>query len=301
MSVPVAASIRKAHPFAEIVWAVEPRCSPTIDTDRLITRLAVMDREEWRAGAWSPHIWRKQMLAFARLRRTRFDYGIDLQGHGKTALCLRLAAPTCRIGARAKDASASILNPTIREEETEHTVIRNMEALSRLGDFPRKPEWIMPDISGVELPQRSTRPLATITVGTGHPFKNYPLAKWSEVAKELIKTGFEVAFLGGTGDEAPATQGALNWVGKLELRQTMAAVATSRIHICGDTGTGHIAAAYGTPVVSLFGYLPSRRFAPYTENKVVVERPGSVAKIDVREALGAIEEALSRHVAKVSY
>ena len=126
----------------------------------------------------------------------------------------------------------------------------------------------------------------TIAVSTGHRKKVYSADRWKAVAERLIQEQFEVAFLGGPGDMAPNVPGALDWVGKLSLKESMAAVTESQVHLAADTGTGHLAAAYGVPLVSVFGWSDSKRYAPRGERVTLLDagklmvglEPASVAE-----------------------
>ena len=76
----------------------------------------------------------------------------------------------------------------------------------------------------------------------------------------------------------------------------MAAVAESHLHLAGDTGTGHIAAAYGTPVVSVFGPTPPERYRPWSARaRVLRDDSKSVEAVSpdliLAEALSVLEEA----------
>lgn len=292
MTVPVAASVRRAMPDADIWWAIEARCQEVVERGRLVNRVQAMDRERWKRGRWSPGVWREQMTIFGRLRRERFDYGIDIQGHSKTAICLRLAAPKRRISAHATDALARALNPVADGDSASmHTVDWNLRTLSKLGDFSTEARWIMPPLTAERAHIREEgKPLATIAVASGHVSKNYPAEGWACVAESLLQKGFRVAFLGGPTDCAPRVCGGLDWVGKLNLAETMAAVAESDVHLAADTGTGHMAAAYGVPVASLFGPSNPEHWAPYTSKRVVLRAASRVtADIDPADVLGAVE------------
>ena len=121
-------------------------------------------------------------------------------------------------------------------------------------------------------------------MGSGHPRKNY--ARWGEVAGELDQRGMQVAFLGGPGESAPCDVG-LNLVGKLDLDQTMAWVAGSRVHLAADTGTGHIAAAYGIPVVSVFGWTRSEVYRPYTNRGIVFDAGKDMTGVEPEQIVEA--------------
>lgn len=300
MSVPVAASIRRSLPDSQIVWAIEPRCVPVVDAERLGCELTLADRPRWKQKTWSPTVWREQMAFFTQLRSMKFDYGIDLQGHSKTALCLRFAAPKRRISARAHDVFTKQLNPFLTDVKGEHAVDRNLRALSALGEFSREARWVMPSLTAERsrFRRRSAR-TAVIATATGHPQKNYPLEKWEEVAGGLLKMGVKAVFIGGPGDSAP--QGFEDLCGKLSLAESMAAIAESEIVLCADTGAGHIAAAYGVPVVSVFGVTEPSTFAPYTKHRAVL-RSESHRTEDVSpgEVLSAAASLLELHGAQIS-
>lgn len=293
MAVPVAVAIRELHPDAKIFWAVEPRCSAVIDTERLVTRLAHFERDKWEQRRWNPSTWFEQIKRYTSLRKYGFDIGIDLQGHSKTALCLRLANPMKRISIRATDVLAGRLNPMIEPPGSRiHDVERNMSTLEKLGDFCLTPKFDMPgldaELAEIEDLLPKGRPLATITVSTGQQRKNYPLSQWLEVAAALVRQGWFVAWLGGPSDPQPDLDGTTNLVGKLSLRQTMAAVASSTVHLAADTGTGHIAAAYGVPVASVFGATTIECFRPYTDRAAILDARGGPANVKPVEIVEAV-------------
>jgi ADP-heptose:LPS heptosyltransferase len=279
-----ASSIRRRDPQTTLVWAAESRCAPVIDRVHLATSVAEFPRDRWKRNRWSPRVWREQLLAFSTLRKSRFDVGFDLQGHSKTALCLRIANPARRFAARATDALASRLSPTVGDRPVgTHTVDWNHHVISQFEPYSLDERPIMPEF---ELP-RSAAPLATISVSAGQPEKAYPAQHWREVAQSLLSEGFRVAFLGGPTDEPILLAGCEDHVGKLPLRETMQWVAQSAIHLASDTGTGHMAAAYGVPVVSVFGPMDPREFRPYTTRGIVLREgldPASVSPSAVIDA-----------------
>ncbi len=286
MAVPVAEALRRLSPEAHLVWAVEERCAPVVSRELVSTR-AEIPGVRWKKGRWSPAIWREQLGFYAGLRREGFDFGLDLQGHAKTALCLRLAAPKRRLAAQARDGLARSLHPTLEERQGErHVVEWNLFALERLLARPvGEPVWRMPQEDGEEFAGGGR--LATISVGAGRPHKEVSAEHWAAVAEALLKDGWRVAFLGGPTDRAPQVQGALDWVGRLSLARSMAAVAASGLHLAADTGSGHLAAAYGVPVVSVFGPTDPAHYRPYTKRGVVLREgtdPNAVEPAAILEA-----------------
>ena len=299
MAVPVAAAIRAKHPDAHITWAVEPYCSPVIDQEKLVNEVVLFPRDEWEQSRWSPRTWRNQLKTYASMRGRKFDIGIDLQGQAKTAICLRFAKPKKRIAAKEHDFLSHRLNPVLDISRGQmHTVEHSMLALSRLGDFPSDVRFIMPaireEMASVQSKFAKDRPLATISISAGGQKKLYPAEQWAKVAWGLMDQGFQVAFLGGPKDPAAPIAQAIDWIGKFSLRETMAAVRLSAVHLAADTGTGHIAAAYNVPVVSVFGKTKPYWYRPYTSNGIVLDGKGSTLNVLPEQVVEAVHQLLER-------
>ena len=115
-----------------------------------------------------------------------------------------------------------------------------------------------------------------------------------------MRNGSEVAFLGGPTDVAPKVDGAKDLVGKLTLRQTMAWVAESDLHLVADTGTGHIAAAYGVPTISVFGPTDPKVFRPYTDRGLVLRKSNKTEDVSPDKILEAAALLLEQKNAALS-
>lgn len=108
--------------------------------------------------------------------------------------------------------------------------------------------------------------------GTSAPARAYPEALWVLAVKELSLTGWSIAVTGGPG-ERPLTRqltrssgGAqvTDLGGQLDLAALAAVLDGAAAVVVGNTGPAHLAAAVGTPVVSLFAPVVSAaRWAPY--------------------------------------
>lgn len=305
MAVPVATAIRTKYPDAHITWAVEPYCAPVIDTEKLVNEVVLFPRDKWEEHRWSPKTWRDQFRTYASMRKRNFDIGIDCQGQAKTALCLRFAKPKKCIAVKGHDVLSKSLNPVLEITRGQmHSVEHSMLGLSRLGDFPSDVKFIMPALvdekNSVRARYSNDRPLATISVSAGGPKKLYPPENWLAVTDGLIARGFQVAFLGGPKDATIPHEKALDWVGKLNLREAMAAVALSDVHLAADTGTGHMAAAYNTPVVSVFGRTKPYWYRPYTTNGIVLDGKGSMLNVTPEQVIEAAETLVGRNREKIS-
>jgi ADP-heptose:LPS heptosyltransferase len=108
-----------------------------------------------------------------------------------------------------------------------------------------------------------------------HPGAKAHARRWSpdrfaDVANRLARKGWDIVVTGGPTDrelaETVARQAELPakavLAGRLGLGELAALVAEARLVISNDTGVGHLATAYGTPSVLLFGPTAPARWGP---------------------------------------
>ncbi|MFH6690906.1 glycosyltransferase family 9 protein, partial [Cellulosimicrobium funkei] len=110
----------------------------------------------------------------------------------------------------------------------------------------------------------------------------WPADRFAGVARHLAAAGHDVvvtggpderdlcarvvadadAALGGPAGAPDGTGSVTDTAGTLDLPALADVVATARLVVCGDTGVAHLATAYGTPSVVLFGPTPPATWGP---------------------------------------
>lgn len=129
-----------------------------------------------------------------------------------------------------------------------------------------------PDDVRLEGPQQSESAPGAVVVhpGAAYPSRRWPPDRYAAVAASLREDGYDVVVTGGP-DEVPLAEQVAEraglpahavLAGSTDLHQLAAQVAGARLMICGDTGTAHLATAFGTPSVLLFGPMPPARWGP---------------------------------------
>lgn len=107
--------------------------------------------------------------------------------------------------------------------------------------------------------------------GSGAAVKRWQAAHWAALARRLLERGEPLLLTGGAA-EAPLTaelaallpeQRVLDLAGRTDLGTLAALFARCRLVLGPDSGPLHLAAAVGTPTVSLFGPADARRFGPW--------------------------------------
>ncbi|XRQ14946.1 glycosyltransferase family 9 protein [Actinomadura welshii] len=106
--------------------------------------------------------------------------------------------------------------------------------------------------------------------GAAFPARRWPAERFAAVAAALRDRGERVVVTGGPGEErlarrvveAAGLDGAADLSGRTPLPELAALVAAARLVVCGDTGVAHLATAFRTPSVLLFGPTPPARWGP---------------------------------------
>jgi ADP-heptose:LPS heptosyltransferase len=114
---------------------------------------------------------------------------------------------------------------------------------------------------------------AVVHPGAAVDARRYPAALWRETVTALTGRGWHVLVTGSSAEaELTATVAAAARLpghardcgGAFGLLELAAVLQQAAVVVVGNTGPAHLAAAVGTPVVSLFSpVVPARRWAPY--------------------------------------
>jgi ADP-heptose:LPS heptosyltransferase len=108
----------------------------------------------------------------------------------------------------------------------------------------------------------STAPGAVVVhPGAAFGARRWPADRFAEVARRLGEAGHRVVVTGSGAERALAERVAAGagladqavLAGRLDLTELAALVAEAALLVSNDTGIGHLATAYGTPSVLLFG------------------------------------------------
>lgn len=112
--------------------------------------------------------------------------------------------------------------------------------------------------------------VVVIHPGAADPARRWPVERFARVARELGADGHRVVLTGSRGEVAMAVAVAEQaglpptavYAGRTGLTELAALVAEAALVVCGDTGVAHLATAFGTPSVLVFGPTPPHRWGP---------------------------------------
>ena len=219
---------------------------------------------------------RQAMLAFtARVARRRFDQAVILTSFHQSALPLALllrmaGVPT--LAAVSEDYPGSLLDVRHRVSDHVHEVERALSLVATLG-------YVLPEGDEGRLAVRAKGgpvagtpegPYVVVHPGASVPARAWPPERHGALVEALVADGRRVVVTGGRGEKeltalvAGGLDGVVDLGGRTDLAGLSRVLGGADAVVVANTGPAHLAAAVGTPVVSLFApTVPAERWRPW--------------------------------------
>ncbi|MCM2264964.1 MAG: lipopolysaccharide heptosyltransferase I [Desulfuromonadales bacterium] len=294
-ALPVLAWLKSADPAVEIDWLVEDGFASLLDGHPLVRKVHRLATRSWRQQGWLAAI-REGWQAVERIRRENYDVVLDLQGNSKSGLFVLLSGASRRYGFDRQGVrewpNLLATNRRVRLTAAEHHISERSLAIARAafplgqehltaGPLPIRPEAAAQIDTLLADFGLSARRFAVLHYGTTWTTKLWPTANWQTLVCGLeAETGLVPVLTWGSNEErgvveqlAVAAGGrALLWP-RGTLPELAALLARADIVVGGDTGPIHIAAAVGTPTVSMYRVTDGCRNGPRGERHVCLQTP----------------------------
>jgi heptosyltransferase-1 len=312
-ALPAAAALRHAHPRVVIDWLVDRRNLDIVSLVPLVDRPVVLDRPT--LGGW--------VEVIRELRRVRYDVAIDLQGLMKSAVLARASGARRVLGFsiwHLRERSARPFYSETGEPTAGHVIEKNLALVRRLGadtgawEFPLA-STVSPALEQIRRALAPETRFALLNPGAAWPNKRWAPDRFGRVGAFLRERfGLRSVVLWGPGEErlagevVSASSGAAVLAPGTSIADLVELSRAATLMIAGDTGPLHIAAAAGTPIVSLFGPTNPARNGPWVAADRILSRHDRcschyqrrcrrrdwcLADITVDEVTRAVEERLT--------
>jgi ADP-heptose:LPS heptosyltransferase len=237
-------------------------------------------------------------------RSARFDVAIQLHGDGRVTNAFTAALGAARWGGLARPGEAAGGGTVAFLRPGRHEIDRCLDVVAALGfaDGDGRLEFPVGVDDDAELDTligSGAAPLAVIHPGASTPRRRWPPAGFASVAADLAARGCHVVVTGGPAERAlvdgvAAAAGATGVAGRTSVGSLAALVARARVVVANDTGVVHLAAAVGTPTVTVFAGADRPRWAARGPQHRGVGRPGWPAVSAVTAAVDAALAGASR-------
>lgn len=129
--------------------------------------------------------------------------------------------------------------------------------------------------------------VAVVHAAAAAPEKTWSAGGFLEIADHLRRSGLEPVFIGGVGDDLSAFRQYRIMQGA-PLAGIKSLLASASLFIGNDSGPAHMAAAFGLPVVVLFGASDPEIWGPWRTQAEIVRAPGGIACIGTAQVLEAL-------------
>ena len=278
--------IKSNLPESRVTWLIEPKWAELVSFHPRIDKTILFDRPKGVPAVWN---------LFKDLAQEHFDITLDLQRHLKSGFFSLLSGAKRRVGfnrRNAKEFNWLFNNEQIDYFSDELPKLRHyLEFTHYLGlSEPTSLEFGFSSLDAKSVAptivSKLRSPFIAVVIGSSWESKNWFPDEYCRLVKNILSSGNrQVVLLGNHSASANAftlsekinSSGLVNLVGKTSLLELVAVLKTAAAAIGPDSGPGHLAAAVGTPYVSLFGPTSPKRTAPYGSEHLVVQSRASCA------------------------
>lgn len=132
------------------------------------------------------------------------------------------------------------------------------------------------------------RPIAVIHPVAATPAKTWRADGFLAVAERLRELGLAPVFIGASSDDLTPFRAWRTMAGA-PLAEIKSLLAGASFFVGNDSGPAHMAAAFGLPVVVVFGNSNPAIWGPWRTVAEVVAAPAGIGQIEISQVLGALE------------
>ncbi len=270
LGIPAYRALREAHPDDRISVVVPAKVAELAEACPYFDEVFLFEAHWLEPGAPLLNRWKSALKLIRFLRSMPLDMVMDFRYQSRLdPLVAGLSGAKMRIGYNQGWVSWFLSKKVSQPPKEFHQVDRNLHLLDAIG-IQAKDRHL--EIWADERDKKTAEnhmpaqellpgiPTIAIHVGAATPSKKWMEESFSNLIFELhANTQADILVLGGEHDQPSAHEivdglkcPCVNLTGKLTLRQMAALIKDCQVFIGCDSGSTHLAAACGVPVVCLF-------------------------------------------------
>jgi heptosyltransferase-1 len=257
-TLPAIASLREAHPHAEITWVINPELAPLLRGNPDVDHVYFTQRGEFR-GLGAP---RSLLTWLKKTRAIRPDLALDFQGVMGSVLTAKISGAKEVCGMSSALAGASwFYDRVARVDRRGHAVERYLKLVECAGaTVGESLRCSVP--SGDPLPRFDAHPPFVLL----HPFargqdKSLSNAVVEEFCTSLAPT--RVVVVGQSHRRSTTPENCVDLTRQTSLLQLIWLIRVARFVISVESGPMHIAAAVNPNLLSIHSWSDPSRIGPY--------------------------------------
>jgi len=275
LSTPVVEKLRHLYPGSTIDFLLKKGNEALFEGHPFLNEVILWDK--------SRHKYKNLLKLLSKVRRSKYDFIINLQRFGSTGLITGLSGAKHRIGFDKNPFSFLFTlkkKHIIDRESAIHETKRNLELISDLSDQEDYPVKLYPGkkhfdrVSGYKNDDYICIAPASIWFT-----KQFPEKKWIEFLNR-IDLNLTVLLLGSRNDfelcekirDNCDHKKTVNLAGKLTLLETAALMKDAQMNFVNDSAPQHLASSVNAPVTTVFcSTVPEFGFGPLSDDSAIVQ------------------------------
>lgn len=274
LSTPFIRELKKANKDCKIDYLTTPVGKMILENNPNIDDIIIYDKKNRDKGI------RKLLKLGKYLKQKRYDEAYIPHRYLRSSFLAFLAGIKNRIG--YKNSQGKIfLTKKIKYTKTDHEVDRILNLIGkknitnkRIELFPgEKEEKYTENIW--EKYKLYDKKVVAVAPGSKWKTKMWPISYFNKVIEMLDKQSYKILLLGGKDEEEleiKETKNTINLIGKTSLLELAALIKKSDILISNDSAPIHIASAFDTFVIAIFGATTKDLgFYPWSKQSLVIE------------------------------
>ncbi len=289
-ALPVLSDLRSAMPDAVIDWVVESGFAEIPGWHPSVNEIIPISIRRWRKSLGSKSTWAEIRALRLRLRNQQaYDVVLDLQGLYKSALvALAIKGETSGYSFRcAREPLATLTYSRRFDVDMKAHAIERMRQLAAQV-FAYVPQGLprfnlsipAAGSEGASLSDYAQSPFAASAYAvmlhaSARAEKLWQPEQWRMLISQLNRLGLAVVLPWASAHEHEQAQklastSKLSWIPPaMTLTQCARLLGGAQCVVGVDTGLTHLAAALGTPTISLFGATAADRYGPYWSERAI--------------------------------
>ena len=265
----VANELKAKMPDITIDWLASDVYTDLLQHQRSVRKVWSFKRGEWGKNWCAPSTWSEITNLVTSIRAERYDVCLDLQGLLRSGLITLFSGAEKRVGYRdGREGARYCYNVRLESGDSGHAVDILLQSLAFFDvEIPKNPTFKF------DIPEKESATVKKLLAEFGvsgkyivfHPgarweTKKWRGEKWSQLAEAISKSaGLPVVFTGSASESEMINEiikgkkTLFSAAGRLTLLELSALLSNAGVMATVDSGPMHLAAAFGTPIVALFG------------------------------------------------
>ncbi len=260
MTLPALSLLKEHYPDCHITYLTDTPFTDILEASNHVDHVVGIDRRGFQRKDRILRTVVDTLKLISENRKAGFDLAFDLQGFGETALLAYFSGAKICVGKQKKDfIRKNIYKLKIDADwAIDHRSLYFNKAICQATGIPLPCELIAPSLP-IPFKSLKNKKLIGLNIGASTPNRRWSESHFINLAEILTELGYKIQFFLGPQEEWLKSQ--INTVcmknrWKLALHFNMNSLmqdlSQCSLLVSNDTGPGHLAAAFGIPVITLF-------------------------------------------------